>query len=346
MSDDTVTAPRPSAIIYGCAGTKLTETERALFAEVNPLGFILFARNCEDPDQLSALVADLRASVGRKDAPVLIDQEGGRVQRLGPPHWPAYPPQHQFAELAETHEGRAKSACEANARLIAHDLMTVGIDVDCLPLLDVPVAGAHDVIGDRAFGTNPEVVAMLGKAVIRGLMKGGVTPIIKHIPGHGRAGVDSHKELPVVSATMDELRTTDFAPFAALNDAPWAMTAHVIYSAIDLYAPATLSKAVINDVIRGEMGFNGLLISDDVSMHALSGEMGERAGKSLAAGCDVVLHCNGDMTEMQALSAATQAMDDPAWDRYVAGRKAVGKPDQIDAPALEYLVSSSLARLT
>ncbi len=346
MSDDTVTSPRPSAIIYGCAGKQLSESERAFFAEVNPLGFILFARNCDNPDQVSALVNDLRAAVDRDDAPVLIDQEGGRVQRLGPPHWPAYPAQHQFAELAKTHEGRAKSACEANARLIAHDLMVVGIDVDCLPLLDVPVAGAHDVIGDRAFGTDPEVVAMLGKAVIKGLKKGGVTPIIKHIPGHGRAGVDSHKELPVVSATIEELRATDFVPFAALNDAPWAMTAHVIYSAIDPDAPATLSKAVINDVIRGEMRFDGLLISDDLSMHALSGEMGDRAGTSLAAGCDVVLHCNGDMAEMLALSAATPTMNDAAWDRYVAGRKAVGQADHIDVAALEYLVSSSLSRLT
>lgn len=343
MSEETTI---PSAIIYGCAGTRLSETERAFFNEVNPLGFILFARNCDNPDQVSALVNDLRASVGRADAPVLIDQEGGRVQRLGPPHWPEYPAQRQFAELAETHEGRAKSACEANSRLIAHDLMAVGINVDCLPLLDVPVPGAHDVIGDRAFGTDPEVVAMLGKAVIRGLMKGGVTPIIKHIPGHGRAGVDSHKELPVVSATIDELRATDFAPFAALNDAPWAMTAHVIYSAIDLYAPATLSKTVINDVIRGEMGFDGLLISDDLSMHALSGEMGERANKSLSAGCDVVLHCNGDMDEMLALSVATPVMNDRAWDRYMAGRKAIGKADQIDVAALEFLVSSSLSRQT
>lgn len=346
MSDDMAISPRPSAIIYGCAGTHLTETERVFFAEVNPLGFILFARNCEDPDQVSSLVNNLRAAVGRDDAPVLIDQEGGRVQRLGPPHWPAYPAQRQFAELAKTHEGRAKSACEANARLIAHDLMAVGIDVDCLPLLDVPMPGAHDVIGDRAFGTDPEVVMMLGKAVISGLMKGGVTPIIKHIPGHGRASVDSHKDLPVVSAAIDELRETDFAPFAALNDAPWAMTAHVVYAAIDPGAPATLSKAVINDVIRGEMGFDGVLISDDVSMHALSGEMGDRAALSLIAGCDVVLHCNGDMAEMLALSAATPFMNDLAWDRYLAGRKSVGQADQIDVAALEYLVSSSLARLT
>lgn len=339
-------SPRPSAIIYGCAGTVLAGAERAFFEDVNPLGFILFARNCEDPEQVLALVNDLRASVGRDDAPVLIDQEGGRVQRLGPPHWPVRPAQGRFAELAATHKGRAKSACEANARLIAHDLMAVGIDVDCMPLLDVPVPGAHDIIGDRAFGADPEIVAMLGKAVISGLIKGGVTPIIKHIPGHGRAGVDSHKNLPVVSASIDELRKTDFAPFAILNDAPWAMTAHVVYSAIDLYAPATLSKAVINEVIRGELGFDGFLISDDVSMHALSGEMGDRAAKSIAAGCDAVLHCNGDMVEMLALSAATPEMSDLAWDRYTTGRKAVGEADQIDVAALEYLVSSSLPRLT
>lgn len=339
-------SPRPSAIIYGCAGTALTKAERTFFDNVNPLGFILFARNCVDPDQVLTLVNDLRSSVGRNDAPVLIDQEGGRVQRLGAPHWPVRPAQGQFAELVAKHERRAKSACEANARLIAHDLMAVGIDVDCLPLLDVPVPGAHDIIGDRAFGADPEVVAMLGKAVISGLMKGGVTPIIKHIPGHGRAGVDSHKDLPVVSASMDELRKTDFAPFAALKDAPWAMTAHVVYEAIDPDSPATMSKAVINDVIRDELGFDGFLISDDVSMHALSGEMGARATQSLAAGCDTVLHCNGDMAEMLALSAATPEMSDLAWDRYTAGCKAVGEADQIDVAALEYLVSSSLPRLT
>lgn len=336
---------RPSAIIYGCTGTSLRDEERAFFADINPLGFILFARNCEDPDQVSTLVSDLRAAVGRDDAPVLIDQEGGRVQRLTEPHWPVRPAQGKFAELAKTHEGRAKSACEANARLIAHDLMALGIDVDCLPLLDVPLLDAHDIIGDRAFGGDPEMVSMLGKAVISGLIKGGVTPIIKHIPGHGRANVDSHKGLPIVTTALDELRTTDFAPFAALNDAPWAMTAHVVYNAIDPDAPATLSKNVINDVIRGEIGFDGLLISDDVSMHALTGEMGDRAAKSLAAGCDVVLHCNGDMGEMLALSAATPEMNDQAWARFEAGRKAVGDADQIDVAALEYLVSSSLARL-
>lgn len=337
---------RPSAIIYGCAGTKLNDEERAFFGDVNPLGFILFARNCDNPVQVASLVQDLRDSVGRDDAPVLIDQEGGRVQRLGPPHWVARPSQGQFAQLAETHEGRAKSACEANARLIAHDLMAVGIDVDCLPLLDVPVPDAHDIIGDRAFGADPECVAILGKAVISGLMKGGVTPIIKHIPGHGRANVDSHKDLPIVSATIEELRQTDFAPFEALCDAPWAMTAHVVYEAIDPNLPATLSKMVINDVIRGEIGFNGLLISDDVSMHALTGEMGDRAANSLVAGCDAVLHCNGDMAEMLALSAATPAMTDVAWDRYEMGRKTVGQADEIDVAALEYLVSSSLARLS
>jgi beta-N-acetylhexosaminidase len=336
---------RPSAIIYGCAGTSLLDEERAFFANINPLGFILFARNCEDPEQVTTLVNDLRAAVGREDAPVLIDQEGGRVQRLTEPHWVTRPAQGKFAELAQTHEGRAKSACEANARLIAHDLMTLGINVDCLPLLDVPVPDAHDIIGDRAFGADPEMVAMLGKAVISGLMNGGVTPIIKHIPGHGRANVDSHEGLPIVTTSLDELRATDFAPFVALNDAPWAMTAHVVYNAIDPDAPATLSKAVINDVIRGEIGFDGLLISDDVSMHALTDKMGDRAVKSLAAGCDVILHCNGDMGEMLALSAATHAMNDQAWARFEAGRKAVGKPDHIDVAALEYLVSSSLARV-
>lgn len=319
--------------------------ERAFFAETDPLGFILFARNCDNPEQVASLVGELRDAVGRDDAPVLIDQEGGRVQRLGPPHWASRPAQRLFATLAAQNEGRAKSACEANARLIAHDLMAVGIDVDCLPLLDVPIPGAHDIIGDRAYGFDPERVAVLGKAVIRGLMKGGVTPIIKHIPGHGRANVDSHKDLPVVTAPLDDLRTTDFAPFAALNNAPWAMTAHVVYNSIDPDAPATLSKRVIDDVIRGEMGFDGFLISDDVSMHALKGDFADRARGCLMAGCDTVLHCNGDMTEMRALAASIPVMTDDAWRRYEAGRAAVGNADEIDVAALEYLVNSSLARL-
>lgn len=344
MSDIPASTP-PCAIIFGCAGTTLSEDERTFFAESNPLGFILFARNCEEPEQVSALVEELRKSVGRDDAPVLIDQEGGRVQRLGPPHWAERPAQRQFASLAAKNEGRAKSACEANARLIAHDLLAVGIDVNCLPLLDVPVPGAHDIIGDRAFGYDPERVALLGEAVVSGLMKGGVTPVIKHIPGHGRANVDSHEDLPVVTASIDDLRSTDFAPFTALNNAPWAMTAHVVYNAIDPDAPATLSKTVIGDVIRGEMGFDGFLISDDVSMRALKGDFADRARGSLDAGCDTVLHCNGDMDEMRALIAGTPEMSEDAWRRYQAGRKAVGQPDEIDHAALEYLVSSSLARL-
>lgn len=337
--------PRPRAIIYGCAGTTLSAAERTFFAETNPLGFILFARNCDTPDQVKALVDELRQSVDRSDAPVLIDQEGGRVQRLGPPHWVARPAQGEFARMAKDHEGRAKSACEANARLIAHDLMALGIDVDCLPLLDVPVEGADDIIGDRSFGPDPALVEVLGGAVISGLKKGGVTPIIKHIPGHGRAEVDSHKALPVVTAKIEELRWTDFAPFAALSDAPWAMTAHVVYNAIDPDAPATLSSKVIQNVIREELGFQGFLVSDDVSMHALTGDMAERARKSIQAGCDAVLHCNGDMAEMRALSLATPELSDISLERYQAGRKSIGEPDQIDTAALEYLVSSSLARL-
>lgn len=345
MPDTQTEGPRPRAIIYGCAGTTLNIDERAFFADTNPLGFILFARNCETPDQVKALVEDLRQSVERPDAPVLIDQEGGRVQRLGPPNWTERPAQGEFARLAIEHEGRAKSACEANARLIAHDLMELGIDVDCLPLLDVPVEGADDIIGDRSFGPDPEIVKLLGAAVISGLKKGGVTPIIKHIPGHGRAEVDSHKALPVVTAKLEDLRWTDFVPFAALNNAPWAMTAHVVYNAIDPDAPATLSSKVIKDIVRDELGFQGFLISDDVSMHALTGDMAGRSRKSIKAGCDAILHCNGDMAEMRALALATPELSDISMERYHAGRDAIGEPDEIDTAALEYLVNSSLARL-
>jgi len=294
-----------SACILGCSGPVLTNAERVFFAEVRPWGFILFARNVETPGQLRALTASLRETVGRTDAPILIDQEGGRVQRLGPPHWGRYPPGRAYGRLKGNDPLFRREIARLGARLVAHDLAAVGINVDCLPVLDVPDPDSHQVIGDRAYGDTPDEVALLGRAAAEGLIAGGVLPILKHIPGHGRARADSHLELPVVDAGWDELDGRDFAPFKALSDMPMAMTAHVIYTAVDRKQPATTSRSAIRRVIRKAIGFDGLVMTDDLSMKALKGGFRERAEAALAAGCDVVLHCNGDMDEMKAVVAGT-----------------------------------------
>jgi beta-N-acetylhexosaminidase len=293
-----------SACILGCAGPTLTKAEKAFFADVRPWGFILFARNIETPDQVRALTSALRETVGRADAPILIDQEGGRVQRLGPPHWRRYPPGRAYGGAA----GGARELARLGARLMAHDLAALGINVDCVPVLDVPGPQGHAVIGDRAYGDTPDQVAILGRAACEGLIAGGVLPVVKHIPGHGRARADSHLELPVVDAAWDELDARDFAPFKALSDMPMAMTAHVIYAAIDAKRPATTSRKVLRKVVRGAIGFDGLLMSDDLSMKALQGDFRDRAEDALRADCDVVLHCNGDMAEMKAVTAGTGAL--------------------------------------
>ena len=293
-------AGAPRAVILGCAGEQLSPGESRFFAAADPVGFILFRRNCRSPDQVRKLVAALRGAIGRGDAPILIDQEGGRVARLRPPSWRLYP---SAARLGSLPDPKAELAVRLGARLIADDLQDLGITVDCLPVLDIPVAGADPVIGDRAYGTEPGRVTKLARAVCYGLLEGGVLPVIKHIPGHGRARVDSHHACPVVDTETDELSRTDFAPFHALAAMPWAMSAHIVYMAIDPTAPATLSRRVISEVIRGVIGFDGVLVSDDLSMHALGGDIAERAGRALAAGCDLVLHCNADRSEMEAIVA-------------------------------------------
>ena len=293
------------AFIAGCAGLTLTASETRFFKREKPWGFILFKRNIDSPDQVRALVESMRAAVSRADAPVLIDQEGGRVQRFGPPHWPKYPPGESYGRLMAKGALYARDITRLGARLIAHDLRQLGITVDCLPVLDVPVRGAHDVIGSRAYSADPDTVSLLARAAAEGLIAGGVLPVIKHIPGHGRAGADSHLALPVVDASRDELNASDFKPFRALADMPLAMTAHVVYTAIDAKTPATTSKKLFREVIRGHIGFDGLVMSDDLSMRALGGTFKDRTLASLAAGCDVVLHCNGVMDEMKAVAAAT-----------------------------------------
>ena len=296
------------AAIFGCSGTVLTAREAAFFRDVAPFGFILFRRNVESPDQVKALVEALRETVGRADAPVMIDQEGGRVQRLGPPHWPVYPPGRVYGAVRSDDPLLAQAFARLGARLMADDLHRLGINVDAVPVLDVPQPGAHDVIGDRAYGTTADRIATLGRAAAEGLLAGGVLPIIKHILGHGRAMADSHLNLPVVEASAEALSEVDFAPFRNLSDMPMAMTAHVIYTAIDPRHPATTSRRVVRQVIREDIGFDGLLMSDDLSMKALSGTFAERTRRSLAAGCDVVLHCNGDMDEMVEIADAARPL--------------------------------------
>jgi beta-N-acetylhexosaminidase len=306
------------------SGFVLTDDERAFLRDQQPWGFILFKRNVDTPAQVVDLVSDLRIAVERDDAPVLIDQEGGRVQRLGPPHWPSYPPGAVFGALYDQDRATGLEAARLSSRLIAADLTDLGITVDCLPLADVPVAGADAVIGDRAYGTNPDKVAAIARAVTDGLEQGGVLPILKHIPGHGRATADSHAALPTVDTPAAELARTDFAAFKWLADLPMAMTAHVVFSAFDAAQPATTSAKMIEQVIRGAIGFQGLLMSDDVSMNALEGSIAERTRAIVAAGCDMVLHCNGRMEEMRQVAAETPVLSGEALaraNRALASRK-------------------------
>ncbi len=296
-------------VIFGCSGLVLEAAERDFFRDVRPWGFILFGRNVRDREQVRALVAALRDTVGDPRAPVLIDQEGGRVARLKPPEWHQRPPQARFGLLHSASPHTAAEAAYLNARLISADLSDLGINVDCLPVLDIPAPGAHDVIGDRAFASDPTTVIELGRAVIQGLMDGGVLPVMKHVPGHGRAGADTHLQLPHVTASAEELSATDFVTFRSLNTCPLAMTAHVVYDAIDPNRPATTSPRVIRDVIRGEIGYQGLLMTDDLSMEALSGPISARAKAALFAGCDVVLHCNGRMEEMKDVAAEAKPLE-------------------------------------
>lgn len=302
-------------LILGCAGTSLTREERSFYRSECPWGFILFARNISEPEQIRDLVDDMRDCIGRPQALVFIDQEGGRVQRLRPPLAPNYPAGAAFGALFRENEEAGLRAAWLLARLHAFDLLRYGITADCLPVLDVPVEGANDVIGARAYAKDPSIVTALGRAAAEGLMSGGVIPVMKHIPGHGRALADTHLELPTVTTTLKELRRHDFAPFQALNHLPMAMTAHVIFSAIDPNNPATTSGKVVEEIIRGEIGFDGLLVSDDTSMKALSGDFQTKAASILAAGVDLVLHCNGVMEEMRAVASRAKPLEGKALER-------------------------------
>lgn len=303
------------SIIFGCAGLSLTEDEVRFYKRERPWGFILFARNVSEPQQIRDLVAAMRDSVGRPDAPVFIDQEGGRVQRLRPPLAPNYPAAGAIGALYRNDREAGLRAAWLHGRLHALDLSRYDITADCMPVLDVPVEGASDVIGNRAYGKDPEIVAALGRATAQGMMSGGVLPVVKHIPGHGRAVSDTHFELPTVDTPIEELRAHDFAPFKALSHLPVAMTAHVIFSAVDPHAPATTSRKVIEEIVRGEIGFDGLLVSDDTSMKALSGDYPTKSAAILAAGCDLVLHCNGLMDEMEGIASGATVLAGKSLER-------------------------------
>ncbi|MCB1540328.1 MAG: beta-N-acetylhexosaminidase [Rhodoblastus sp.] len=304
----------PRAFICGCSSTVLTADEEAFIRESDPWGLILFKRNVRDREQMRALTSRFRELTGRTDAAVLIDQEGGRVQRMAADHWPAYPSAARLAATATDPIEQVRNVYLAT-RLIAHDLAEVGVNVDCLPVLDLPVPGSHAIIGDRAYGEDPETVARLGRAAAQGLIAGGVLPVFKHVPGHGRARSDSHLELPTVDATRDQLERSDFAPFRANADLPVAMTAHVVFKAIDPDRPATLSPIVVSEIIRGFIGFDGLLMSDDLSMKALSGSFRDRARALFAAGVDLALHCNGDLGEAREVAAEAPALSGKALER-------------------------------
>lgn len=299
-------ATAASNVIFGCSGLRLTRAEINLFTAVKPWGLILFSRNLHSPDQVTSLVGDFREAVGRDDVMVLIDQEGGRVSRLPRNFWRIPPSPTLFAKIYAENPREAETAISLNYQLIAHDLKTLGINVNCAPMLDIPLAGSAPVVTDRALGTTPEGVTQLASKAIAGMRAGGVAPVIKHGPGHGRATVDSHHEVPRVTASLETLAAFDFIPFKNLHKEAMLMTAHIIYDAIDPSLPGTISPVIINDIIRSELKFDGLIMTDDINMHALSGSMEHRGKQAIAAGCDVILQCSGILEEMTRLSDVVQ----------------------------------------
>jgi beta-N-acetylhexosaminidase len=335
----------PTAAVLGVAGPELGAAERRLIEDRRPWGFILFARNCVNPAQVMRLVGDLRAAAGDARAPVLIDQEGGRVMRLGPPHWPARCALRPLGRLAERDAQAGRTAAWLHARLIAADLQPLGITVDCAPVLDLALPECTAAIGDRALSADPALVGELGQAMIEGFLAGGVLPVIKHLPGHGRARIDSHLGLPVVDAALETLRASDWLPFRTCRAAPLAITAHVLFEALDPDHPATLSARVIDDVIRGALGFEGLLLSDDLSMGALAGSIGERAAAARAAGCDLALHCNGRYDEMVEVLAAAGPLEGAAAVRAARALEQLPAPEPLDLPAAEAHLAELLARV-
>ncbi len=331
------------AFICGISSDALSDDETRFIARHRPLGIILFSRNIRDREQVFSLITSLREAVNGSPLLVLVDQEGGRVQRFGPPHWPRYPGAARFCEACPVDTEAASRAAFLSAQAMARDLFELGVNVACAPVLDVPVPDADAIIGDRAYATDPDTVAILARAVADGLLAGGVLPVVKHIPGHGRATSDSHLALPLVDAPLAELERTDFVPFAKLADLPIAMTAHITYSAIDPTAPATLSGTVVLQVIRDLIGFNGLLLTDDLSMHALSGTIRSRAEAAFLAGCDVALHCNGDMVEMIEVAAGSPPLDGVAEARFHVALACLKPPLEFNREAADEAIALALA---
>jgi beta-N-acetylhexosaminidase len=324
-------------IIFGCRGLVLTSDECSFFKEFPPMGFILFKRNCSTKAQVISLINSLRDAVGDK-VPILIDQEGGRVQRLSPPIWNAYPPAEVFGIVFNSDEEKARQLITVNYQLIASELSELGINVNCAPVIDLSEKRGHSVIGDRALSSNPETVGLLGKAVIDGLEKGGVSGIIKHIPGHGRAEVDSHKRLPKIDSCLEDLSSREFNPFIQLRFAAAAMTGHLLFPKLDLKHPVTFSGKIINEIIRNLIKFEGLLLSDDLSMNALSGSIDNRYIKALEAGCDIGLHCNGNITEMELIAKACPGIKDAAKSRIkVFLKKVADVSDKREIPDINEL---------
>ena len=336
----------PRAFICGVAGTNLSEEEKEFLREAQPWGVILMGRNCSNPEQVKRLCRSVRVALEREDAPILIDQEGGRVQRFGPPHLRAYPAAARFGEIYRQSSLAGVEAAYLGAKLIALDLHSLGITVDCLPVLDLPAEGMTAAIGDRALGGTADAVATLGGAQIDGLIAGGVIPVMKHMPGHGRALVDSHEALPQVDATMAELEAQDLSPFRLLaKRAPLGMTAHVVFLDVDDAAPATFSSPVIVNVIRERIGFDGALMTDDISMGALSGSASERARRAIAAGCELVLHCNGEIAEMGEIAGAVPELEGDALRRTDAALRSRRAPDPVERAALERRFDFLLAQV-
>jgi len=334
-----IPAPMLNAFATGCSGHELTGDERAFFKEARPCGLILFKRNCRDPEQVRRLAGTAAEAVGETSFFVLVDQEGGRVRRLRPPAWRDYPSARKFAQVYSDDSETGLEAARLSAQLVAADLRAAGITVNCTPVLDIPVAGAHDIIGDRAYGSDPESVIALGRAVAEGFLAGGVVPVIKHIPGHGRARVDSHESLPVIDTALPDLEASDFVPFAALRDMPAAMTAHVLMRALDEERPVTVSARIISEVIRGTIGFEGLLFSDDLGMKALGGTFAERTREAIAAGCDIALHCSGDLREMQEVAAAAPELSGKTRQRFEAAFAVTGRVEAMDIERAEALLA-------
>ena len=329
------------AFISGCAGPILGDAERHFFAAARPCGLILFARNCQTPEQIRALIAAFKDAVESDEVLVLIDQEGGRVQRLRPPHWRAMPPARCYGRLYEIDPELGRQAAFAGARLIAQELHALDINVDCTPVLDVPEKGAHEIIGDRAFSSDPEVVIALGRAVMEGCLAGGVLPVIKHVPGHGRAKADSHLSLPRIDVSEAELDAIDFRPFRALRDAPLAMTAHVLLPVYDDRRPASISPVIMGEVIRNRIGLTGLVMSDDLGMQALGGPFAERARGVIEAGCDVALHCGGNLDEMKDVASAVPPLEGIAAERFARARSVLREPQAFDVAEAMALVTEA-----